>query len=315
MKPARVEIAAPGGKPTYVVRAPFAVEPESKRGPKIEKQEKVLEEELLSLERGTKLRNREFYTHLDGIEEHGHKWEVKLREEEKEQREMHTQLVTMFEEMLDATIFAEKKALVSDFERFHTEKIPPQEVRMGESEHGLEVFVGETIPAVVDRQSGIVSRQLQRAHNTFDIENAKVMKREQKIVSRFQKHAERTAQSFEDERATRRSKFMLLEEDMADTERVYDRAEEKSVRDVVNEIVSIRDLLREENTIREKEDNTLLDTMLYAQQRLQAAIVRSFGADADRQSAGLLLGHETDPAAAGAGAGGGPYDATGDRAF
>ena len=161
---------------------------------------------------------------------------------------------------------------------------------------------------------------------------------------------------------------------MADTERVYDRAEEKSVRDVVNEIVSIRDLLREENTIREKvrpltrpvgppstpsffcaagtgsttrpfvlqllllqlacllllvcllmaavaygcllqEDNTLLDTMLYAQQRLQAAIVRSFGADADRQSAGLLLGHETDPAAAGAGAGGGPYDATGDRAF
>jgi len=42
------------------------------------------------------------------------------------------------------------------------------------------------------------------------IEKAKVMKREQKIVMRFQKHAERTAQAFEDERATRLSKFMLL---------------------------------------------------------------------------------------------------------
>lgn len=277
-----MEIAAPGGKPTYVVRAPFAVVPESKRGPKIESQEKVLEGELLALEQGTKQRNLEFYTSLDGVEEYGKKWEVKLREEEREQREMHKQLVTMFEDMLDATIFAEKKALVSDIERFHTEKIPPQELRMGTSEHGVEVFVGETIPAVVDRQSGIVSRQLQRAHNTFDIENAKVMKREQKIVSRFQKHAERTAQAFEDERATRRSKFMLLEEDMADTERVYDRAEEKSVRAVIDEIVSIRNLLREENSTREKEDNTLLDTMLYAQQRLQAAIVRSFGADAEQ---------------------------------
>ena len=44
------------------------------------------------------------------------------------------------------------------------------------------------------------------------IENAKVAKREQKIVSRFQRHTERTAQAFEDERATRLSKFMLFGE-------------------------------------------------------------------------------------------------------
>jgi hypothetical protein len=43
------------------------------------------------------------------------------------------------------------------------------------------------------------------------------MKREQKIVMRFQKHAERTAQSFEDERATRLSKFMLLGETKTST--------------------------------------------------------------------------------------------------
>jgi hypothetical protein len=87
---------------------------------------------------------------------------------------------------------------------------------------------------------------------TQKIENAKVMKREQKIVSRFKSHAERTAQSFEDERATRLSKFMLLGEEVAETERFYDRAEEIAVRSVIDEIVSIRGLLKEEKDIQEK---------------------------------------------------------------
>jgi len=169
MKPARVEIAAPGGKPTYVVRAPFAVAPESKRAPKIERQEKLLNNELQRLEEGTIKRNLEFYTQLDGIEEHGKKWEVKLREEEIEQKESHEELVKMFNEMLNITIFQEKKMLVHDIEQFHTKQIPPQECLMGKNEQGVEFFVGETIPAVIDCQSGIVSRKLQKAHDTFDV--------------------------------------------------------------------------------------------------------------------------------------------------
>lgn len=168
-----------------------------------------------------------------------------------------------------------------------------------------------------------------------------VKKREQKIVGRFKKHAERTAQAFEDERATRRSKFMLIGEEVskgwkaralyitarallcwlecagsalgcstrglggqrssfawcgavhpplftlllpfdsqvADTERSYDRAEEKAVRLVVREILAIRRLLQQEKDLRETEDNTLLDAMLYSQQRLQGAILASFGAE------------------------------------
>jgi len=70
-------------------------------------------------------------------------------------------------------------------------------------------------------------------------------------------------------------------EEVAETERSYDRAEEKAVRAVVDEIVNIRDLLKEENHIQETEDHALLDTMLYAQQRLQEALLRSFGEDVD----------------------------------
>jgi len=78
-------------------------------------------------------------------------------------------------------------------------------------------------------------------------------------------------------------------EEVADNERTYDRTEEKAVRQVINEIVSIRDLLKSELEVREKEDTALLDSMLYAQQRLQDAILQSFGdeaaADAEKSAA------------------------------
>jgi hypothetical protein len=169
MKPARVEIAAPGGKPTYVVRAPIAVPPESKRVPKMERQEKLLSSELEVLEEGTIRRNLEFYTQLDAIEELGKKWELKLKEEEVEQKQAHDELVSMFEQMLKETVFQEKKMLISDIEKYHTDLIPPQEKLMGQNEAGVEEFVGETIPALIDCQSGIVSRKLQKAHDTFDV--------------------------------------------------------------------------------------------------------------------------------------------------
>lgn len=37
------------------------------------------------------------------------------------------------------------------------------------------------VPKIVDEQSGAVTRKLQKAHETFDIENAKIAKREQKV--------------------------------------------------------------------------------------------------------------------------------------
>ena len=126
MKPARVEIAAPGSLPTYVVRAPFAAVPPSTRAPRIEALEKDLASELVALEEGTKKRNLQFYTSLDGIEEHAQAWEAKLRAEAEEQRASHEELVKMFDSMMSATCYAEKKAIINDVERFHTDKIPLQ---------------------------------------------------------------------------------------------------------------------------------------------------------------------------------------------
>merc|ERR1712070_1151508 len=100
-------------------------------------------------------------------------------------------------------------------------------------------------------------------------------------IQRFERHVARTAQSFEDERATRRGKFLLLAEDIDDVERVDDRLEEKQVTALFDEVEAISDSLQQECRKREKEDNSLLDAMLYSQAKLQHSVLESFGADAE----------------------------------
>lgn len=224
MKPARVEIAAPGAQGVAVIRAPFAVEPESKRGTnattlmrpiapllahltsplptspptsttphllpptslprlltpppllgpgcavsKIENQEISLKDELIILEDGTKARNREFYRQLDAISERGRNWEQKLALEIKAQRKAQKELASFFEVTLADAVQHERKALFDTIENFHNEVIPPQDRRMADNEKEVEVFVSETVPDIIDRQSGIVSRKLKKAHDTFDV--------------------------------------------------------------------------------------------------------------------------------------------------
>lgn len=53
--------------------------------------------------------------------------------------------------------------------------------RLEADEGKLDDFVNKTVPRTVDEQSGAVTRKLQKAQETFDIENAKIQKREQKV--------------------------------------------------------------------------------------------------------------------------------------
>lgn len=53
--------------------------------------------------------------------------------------------------------------------------------RIAADDARVEEFVSREVPKIVDEQSGVVTRKLQKAHETFDIENAKIAKREQKV--------------------------------------------------------------------------------------------------------------------------------------
>lgn len=56
--------------------------------------------------------------------------------------------------------------------------------RVEADEAKVEEFVRVTVPRVIDEQSGTVTRKLQKARETFDIENAKIVKRERKVGPR-----------------------------------------------------------------------------------------------------------------------------------
>lgn len=287
------DVAAPGAyrledtatgvmySPVHVKRPPVADAPETKRAKPIGDQTTALVREMSVLEASTKVRNQELYKHLNAIETRGRRWEAKLRVEVEERDRAHAELLVHFDKALADATALEEGALMDVMEKFHGELIPAQEDRMTTSEKEVDHFVKVTVPTVIDRQSGIVGRKLQKAHDTFDIENAKILKREQKITVRFDKHVQQSAQSFEDERATRRAKFTLLSEDMQDIERLDDRAEERHNSAAHNSIVALRSQLQEECRVREKEDNTLLDSMIYSQMKLQASVLEAFGAESE----------------------------------
>jgi len=290
------DVAAPGAyrleagpdgtvmySPVHVKRAPVADAPETKRAKPISGQQDALLEQMSVLEASTKARNQELYKHLDAIETRGRRWEAKLRVETEERDRAHAALLAHFDGALAEAAAVEEGALMAVMEKFHGDLIPAQEERMTASETEVDHFVKVTVPTVIDRQSGIVARKLQKAHDTFDIENAKILKREQKITVRFDKHVQRSAQSFEDERATRRAKFTVLGEDIDDVERLDDRAEERHNSAAHNSIVALRTQLEDECTVREKEDNTLLDSMIYSQMKLQASVLEAFGAESEKK--------------------------------
>lgn len=63
------------------------------------------------------------------------------------------------------------------FDKLDNELIPAEKDRVDTIDKNLDIFVKETVPAAIERQSGEVSRQLRRAYETFEIEKKKEMKR------------------------------------------------------------------------------------------------------------------------------------------
>jgi hypothetical protein len=50
------------------------------------------------------------------------------------------------------------------------------------------VFVNVTVPEVIERQQGTVTRHLKKARESFEIDNTKLLQREQDIIDNFAAH-------------------------------------------------------------------------------------------------------------------------------
>jgi hypothetical protein len=163
----------------------------------------------------------------------------------------------------------------------------------------LDVFIKETVPAAIERQSGEVSRQLRRAYETFEIEKKKERKRyvscgfqifsivtlltfvarycsppnrETKLVDKASQHMQNTAQRFDDENALMSSCFYNLEDDIYEYERHAARLHLIRNAAAFEAIAHLNAVSEVETKVRAAEDVEVLDTVIETQGLLQQTV-------------------------------------------
>lgn len=65
----------------------------------------------------------------------------------------------------------------STYDKFDLDLIVKENERMATIEADLDVFVKDIVPADIEKHSGVISRQLKKAYEAFDIEAQKEAKR------------------------------------------------------------------------------------------------------------------------------------------
>jgi hypothetical protein len=78
---------------------------------------------------------------------------------------------------LDKYLISLKSEINSIFDKMDNEILPAESRRLDVIEKDLSLFINDTVPQSIEKQSGEVSRQLKRAYETFDIEKKKEEKR------------------------------------------------------------------------------------------------------------------------------------------
>jgi hypothetical protein len=136
-----------------------------------------LDGQILELDQGTKARNRAFQERLDEVWRSTAGFEAKLRTEAKEAVETILNMKENYQNHIDKWNLALQSEINGIFDKLDNELLPEQGARVDAIDSNLDVFVKDTVPAAIERQSGEVSRQLRRAYETFEIEKKKERKR------------------------------------------------------------------------------------------------------------------------------------------
>ena len=162
-----------GLRPRVVELAPDGDAPSSKRAPSIEESDLTLNQNLGELEVGTKARNRAYQERLDEVWESTKGYDAKLRVEAKEAAETILNIRDEYQRQVDSFSALLQREIAAAFDRIDNDLLPPQTARLEVVRAGVDVFVGDTVPAAIERQSGEVSRRLKKAYEAFDIEKQK----------------------------------------------------------------------------------------------------------------------------------------------
>lgn len=282
-----LHFTAPGLKSQLIDIAPESDDPQSKRYDVLAEGDDSLDRNQTILDDGTKARNRAFQERLDAVWESTRGYDGQLQKEAKEAGETILDIREKYQKAIE--VF--NKQLLEDikvvFDRLDNDLYPVQTERLEVIRKGVDVFVDETVPENIEKQSGQVSRSLKKAFESFNIEQQKERNREVKFVNNCNHLIQTTAQKFADEDAMMTASLYILEDDVVENERRAARMHYRRHDGAVNEIVKIRAVIDKERTLRGEEDADLLDTVIETQGLIQKTVLEHFGANSESEG-GLL---------------------------
>jgi hypothetical protein len=263
--------------------------PPSKRTPLIADEDYELNVNLKVLDEGTRARNRAFQERLDEVWSQTSGWEARLRTEEKEAEETIIELRQRYEKHTQDFHKSLQLEIHQVFDKIDNELIPPQHERLNIIDQGVDKYFHEIVPHAIEMQTGIVSRMLKKAYETFAIEQQKEKRREMKLASRASEHIQRTAQKFTDEDALLRACFHTLDDDVVEAERRAARMHLRRWDENMLSIKDAREIIKDEADEREREDVDLLDTVVETQQLLQRTVSNKSTSSRSLSSASSLI--------------------------
>lgn len=212
----------------------------------------------------------EFQKRVDHLRERRVRWEAKMRAEVAERDAEDLKLRSAF--TASSTALESKwKARIDDGFDAVQAKLPPLTQTLEDWYSDFRVFVDQTVPAVIDAQSGQVTRHLLTSRETFEIDNAKLLMREERIKARYGEHVKETASLFEMEAMVRLKAHVLTEEAVAEKPALEHRTHERLVLRTLQSIVKQqKDVVAETAARRERDSSTLaaMDESVVFVQRL-----------------------------------------------
>ena len=169
-----------------VVQAPPQERHKSKHYDLLEKEaafldaeKEYLHQQALSKERQFKKNVAKFASRIERFKKKISAEEAIRDAEDARIREYWTKGLREIEANFERQLTAECR-LVTD------ELLPPIAQRLDDWKADFDHFVNVTVPTTIENQSGRVTRHLIKSQETFEIDNTKLMKREKKIVERFE---------------------------------------------------------------------------------------------------------------------------------
>ncbi|ETI31433.1 hypothetical protein F441_21475 [Phytophthora nicotianae CJ01A1] len=272
-------IAPPSGPSSRSIRPPNAFPPESKRADQIEDAEEDLEVDMEELKAAVHAYNVDFQQRIDAVKQRGRDLEAKLGTEHDAMTSSIKQLRADFKKQFQTAFLTLEQKMLSHFARLEVQEITVQEKKLHECESEFGTFAYTTVPDIMEKLQGTITRKLEKNHETFDIENAKIQKREKKTLHALESNERKTDASFRTETARRIAKFQEREEEFHHVMRVDNRSVERDQSQQIQGLVALRTQLKAESAQREKEDLQILDNLSSSFGRLQASILENLGED------------------------------------